>query len=77
MVRHTQLASVTVTDGAKHCVTDRQWSQEVRVHFRFMFISNNREITNTDINIIQALRDKNSLNRVNKRALASNYLAIM
>ena len=38
MVRHTQLATVTVTDGAKHCVTDRQWSEEVRVHFRFMFI---------------------------------------
>ena len=38
MVRHTQLATVTVTDGAKHCVAGRQWSQAVRVHFRFMFI---------------------------------------
>ena len=54
MVRHSQLATVTVTDGAKHCVTGRQWSHEVRVHFRFMFISNNQGITSTDINIIQA-----------------------
>ena len=38
MVRHNQLATVTVTDGAKHCVTGRQWSMEIRVHFRFMFI---------------------------------------
>ena len=54
MVRHTRLATVTVTDGAKHCVTGRQWSQEVRIHFRFMFFFNNQGITNTDINIIQA-----------------------
>ena len=38
MVRHTQLANLTVTDGAKRCVTSRQWSQEVRVNFSFMFI---------------------------------------
>ena len=30
MVRHTQLATVTVTDVAKHCVTARQWSQEIQ-----------------------------------------------
>ena len=54
MVRHSQLATVTVTARAKHCVTARQWSQEVQVHFRFMFILNNQGITNTDINIIQA-----------------------
>ena len=38
MVRHTQLATVTVIDVAKHRVTGRQWSMEIRVHFRFMFI---------------------------------------
>ena len=38
MVRHAQLATVAVTDGAKHYVIACQWSQEVRVHFRFMFI---------------------------------------
>ena len=38
MVRHTQLATVTVSDVAKHCVTGRQWSMEIRIHFRFMFI---------------------------------------
>ena len=36
MVRHAKLA--TVSDVAKHCVTARQWSQEIRLHFRFMFI---------------------------------------
>ena len=27
MVRHTKLATVAVTDGAKHYVIARQWSQ--------------------------------------------------
>ena len=38
MVRHAQLPTVTVSDVAKHCVAARQWSQDIRVHFRFMFI---------------------------------------
>ena len=38
MVRHAQLATVTVGDVAKHCVTSRQLSQEIRVHIRFKFI---------------------------------------
>ena len=38
MVRHAQLATVTVSDVAKHCVTARQLSQEIQVHIRFMFI---------------------------------------
>ena len=38
MVRHTQLATVTVSDVAKHCVTGRQWSMEIRVLLGFMFI---------------------------------------
>ena len=38
MVRHAQLATDTVTNGAKHCVTARRWSKEIRVHFRCMFI---------------------------------------
>ena len=38
MMRHAKLATVTVSDVAKHCVTARQWSQEIRVHFRFIFI---------------------------------------
>ena len=38
MVRHAKLAIVTVSDVAKHCVTARQWSQVMRLHFKFMFI---------------------------------------
>ena len=38
MVRHAKLATVTVSDVAKQCVTARQWSQEIRLHFRFIFI---------------------------------------
>ena len=38
MVRHAQLATAAVNDVAKHCVTARQLSQEIRVHIRFMFI---------------------------------------
>ena len=39
MVRHSQLApvTVTVTDGAKHCVTARQWSDEIQVYF-FIYV---------------------------------------
>ena len=38
VLRHSQLAHVTVTDGAKHCATARQWSDEIQVYFLFMFI---------------------------------------
>ena len=44
MVRHTQLATVTVSDVAKHCVTGRQWSMEIRVNLDLCLFNEIREL---------------------------------
>ena len=72
MVRHAQLATVTVTDGAKHCVTAANAPRRSEFILDLYLFKIIRELQ-TRIKYNSSLNEsQNSLNSVNKRALASN-----